>query len=135
MANVNVNFIARDTDQAQGTRFGPGLNFFTTVNPSVDPTIVVTSPVTGSQTPWQAQLILAASDGVITRIIIEALFPSGVFEAAYINGAPTADYNGQTTVVESPAGVFTINLIRNGGWPSSPRIFLHANTDRGGMTS
>lgn len=134
MANVNVNFNDRALDQLQGVRFGPGLNFFTTVNPAVDPTIIVTSPVTGAQTPWQAQLILAPTDGLIIRTIIEALFPSGVFETAYINGAPTSDYNGLTTVVETSPGVFTINLIRNGGWPSSPRIFLHANTDRGGMT-
>lgn len=103
----------------------------------VDPTIMNVVPVgsgIGTQTPWQAQLNLDPLNGTIERIIILATYPSGVSEVVYLNGAFTPDYSGASVLFEFHPGLFVITLIRNGGWPSSPRIFLHANTDRGGMT-
>lgn len=137
MANVNVNFNARTLEQVHAPRFGPGLNFYTSSNQPIDPALIVAAPLggsTGTQQTWQARLVLGPNDGTITRIIIGVSFPSGVYEIAYINGAPTPDYSGKTTVAETSPGDFAITLIRNGGWPSSPRVFVHADTDRGGMT-
>lgn len=104
---------------------------------ATDPTISNVLPAggnIGAQAKWSARLSLPTSKGAITRIIINVEYPTGTSEEALMDGAFTPDYNGQSTIVQSSPGVFDISMIRNGGWPSSPRIRLHANTDRGGMT-
>lgn len=103
----------------------------------INPMITNVAPVgenIGTQQKWSAKLSLATSSGAIIRIIINVEYPSGTSEEAFMDGAFTPDYSGASTIVQSSPGVFDIVMIRNGGWPSSPRIRLHANTDRGGMT-
>lgn len=106
--------------------------------PAVDPVLTVLGPIggqIGTQTPWQARLTLLPTDGTIARIIIDVAYPNGVFESAYLDtGKPNPDYSGKSSVVQTSPGVYDISIIRNGGWPSSPRVFLHAHTNRGGMT-
>ena len=106
--------------------------------PPIPPALTVLAPVgsaIGTQTLWKAQLVLSPNDGAISRIIVSVSFPSGAHEVVFINDAFTPDYTGKSTIVQTSPGTFVITLLRNGGWPGSPRVYLHANTDRGGMTT
>lgn len=105
----------------------------TAVNPTISNVMPVGGNI-GTQQKYGARLTLGTANGVITRIIINVEYPTGTSEEAFIDGVFTPDYSGMSTIAQSSPGVFDITMIRNGGWPSSPRIRLHANTDRGGMT-
>lgn len=105
---------------------------------AVNPAISNVSPAgaaIGTQTPWQCALTLDPANGKISRIIVLVEFPqTGVIEAVYFNGGFNAAYTGASFIEESLPGTFSISVIRNGGWPSSPNVFVHANSDAGGMT-
>lgn len=113
-----------------------GARMWPITEPPVAPTLTVLAPLggtIGTQTPWKGRLFLHPNSGNITRIIIDVAYPSGVYETVYVN-ALTPDYNGASSVILTAPGTYEMSILRNGGWPASPRIFVHANTDRGGMT-
>lgn len=103
---------------------------------AVNPTVTVSAPIgqaIGTQTAWKARIAIASGNGSITRVIVMAEFPN-FDETVYRNGSFTAAYNGASSYVNNGNGTIDLAIIRNGGWPASPNIYVHANTDQGGMT-
>jgi len=75
------------------------------------------------------------------RVIVWVTYPAlnGQTEVAYDSAAFTAAFNGASRFVDTPSsGALTsrkFSILRNGGWPSSPIISVHANTNLGGLNS
>lgn len=100
----------------------------------VNPTIQnVTAPAnTGDKA--HAEIALDPANGAISRVILWAFYPAlGSSETIFDGDAFTPNYNGASVKTESD-GLVSFDVIHNAGWPSSPRLFIHANTNKGGMT-
>lgn len=73
------------------------------------------------------------------RVIIWAMYPSlnGSTEVVYDGQDFTAafDGNGQTVDTLQTGNLLRrkFTVLRNGGWPAAPKLFVHANTDKGGQ--
>lgn len=67
------------------------------------------------------------------RIVVWVMYPelNGQAEVAYADGI-TASFSGSSKTVD--VGLKrTFTILRNGGWPARPVLFVHANTDQGGV--
>lgn len=73
------------------------------------------------------------------RVIIWVMYPelNGATEVVYDGTGFTAAFNGNGQTTDT---LQTGNLLRrkftvlpNGGWPAAPKLFVHANTDKGGQ--
>lgn len=112
--------------------------------PPVNPTIQVVSPAPGGsidiQAPWVVDLVLVPSDGSITRIQVTVAYANlNTHETAYQGDALdpagfTPDFGGASKLTVIDATRVRLSIIRNGGWPAAPRIFVSATTNRGGLT-
>lgn len=103
------------------------------VNPVID-NLSPIGPSVGTQAPVHIEFSLSPASGVILRFIVWVEFAGGGTEMIWDGDRFTADYTGRSVKADLGGGVMSFDVIRNGGWPRSPRVFAHANTDRGGMT-
>lgn len=103
------------------------------VNPTVEN--VTQGPPIRTNQFWECDLVLAPEDGVINRIIVWVGYGDlNAVETAYDGASFTPDYNGLSTLEPLGGGNgFHVKLLRNGGWIGSPRVFVHANSDLGGV--
>lgn len=102
----------------------------------VNPTIENVTLSGGANLPFKADVVLDEPvDGTINRIIVFCVYTSGVSEVIYDGTNFTPDFNAESVLTEVSSGRYRITAMRNGGWPQEPRVFVHANTDRGGMTT
>lgn len=103
----------------------------------VNPVIENVSPngsSAGTQSMIHLEFSLLPINGVMLRFIVWVEFAGGGTEMIWDGDKFTADYTGLSVKADLGGGRMSFSVIRNGGWPRSPRVFAHANTDRGGMT-
>lgn len=133
MSDTNVNFVGSGVTQ-MGRGGCRGLNAPVTI--PVKPT-VTTSPATPARlTATEPVVVSVRGQGSeIERIIVYASFASlSVVEVIFQGSAFTPNYNGQSSVTAVADG-YDLTIRRNNGWPDSPEIFTHANTDKGGVNA
>lgn len=116
---------------------------------AVAPTIGSVSPAAGSvigtQAAWYGRItlstaVIAGAGGLdqIGRIIVwvgyQNLNTMELALAGLTNGDFAPDFSGASSITLVSPGVYDLRIMRNGGWPAAPRIFVHANTTAGGQT-
>lgn len=71
------------------------------------------------------------------RVIIWVEYPSlnGLTEVVYNGERFTSAFDSNSLTAEISASIRKFTVKRNGGWPSRPTIYVHANTDDGGLNS
>lgn len=100
----------------------------------VNPTIQNVTAPANTGDPVHAEIALDPASGTISRVILWAFYPAlGSSETIFDGDAFTPNYNGASVKTEED-GLVSFDVIHNAGWPSSPRLFIHANTNKGGMT-
>lgn len=99
----------------------------------------------GVNAVWSARITLPSAvlsgDGgfdQIARIIIwvqyQNLTSTELVFAGLTQAGFTPDFNGASSITKVSPGVYDVSIIRNGGWPAAPRIYVHANSTVGGQT-
>lgn len=121
-----------DGGKGKGPAFRYGVQPIVPVNPVIQN--VTGGPSIGTQTLWHLEFLLLPVNGAITRMILWVEFTGGGTEVIWDGDKFTAEYTGRSVKADLGSGRLSFDVIRNGGWPKSPRVFAHANTDRGGMT-
>lgn len=109
---------------------GPTAVTLSTPSPVAGTSLSVTQAVSFSLTV-PAPDSLAHADGA--RIILWAMYPDldNKTEIIYANGAFSAAFDDTSSAAVVTNG-YTFMIYRNGGWPSRPNIYVHANSDVGG---
>lgn len=101
------------------------------MQPAVGSDLLATQAVT-----FELQVVPPA---LLSRAIVWVIYPdlNGQTEVVYDGTGFTSAFDGSgrtvdTLTVDNKFLKRKFTVLRNGGWPSHPRIFVHANTDLGG---
>jgi hypothetical protein len=104
--------------------------------PAVGSDLLATQPVVFELAVTPPATLNHAVNG---RVIVWVLYPGldGQTEVVYDGEKFTAAFDGQGKTEDTMSGPNLLRrrftVVRNGGWPASPRLFIHANTDKGGL--
>lgn len=120
---------------SQEVRFGEPFISAAVGVPS-NPVVVNVSGSGRSNDPFVCTVQLAAGTDSIARQILWVRYDSLQHtEMVYDGDQFGPEFDGASKVQALAAGkTYLFTLIRNGGWPAAPRVFVHANTALGGMT-
>lgn len=120
----------------EGGGMGKGPAFRYGVTTPKKPTVTLSPAAPANTVTNQAFTIQVRGQGnVIDRLIVFVSFETlGVEEVIFRGNKFTPAYNGQSTIAEVTDG-YDLTVRRNTGWPDSPKLFVHANTDKGGINA
>ena len=95
--------------------------------------------VAGQAITFELEVVPTATLDSPGRVIIWVLYPSlnGNTEVVYDGSKFTSAFDGNGSTVDTLQSgnllrrKFTV--LRNGGWPAAPTLYVHANTNKGGQ--
>lgn len=135
MANFTATVWATPIVQAQLAGAGHILATMWPDNTPIPPTIANVSPSAGANivtgTPWSAE-ISATLGELLCWVSYDGL---NTVEMIYDGSDFCPNFKALSTFEELDVGVYRLTVRRSNGWLGSPRVFLRARTESGGVNA